>query len=174
MHSNHCYSAKYLFLHYLLGKGKSFVFFVLTVFLVKFQKEVMIFIKLLKNKLNIELSNKKQKFEPAWLILMCRTWVKMYKTWHQVNKMKVSYEWVKPICFVEGGGRVAIQPHPLWHPAHPGRHDVHRQYPQPLRHQHRQVDACLKITLTLSPLLVVCSLFSLCLLLFVELISLLF
>lgn len=125
----------------------------------------MIFIKLLKLKLNIELSNKKQKFEPAWLLLMCCTWIKMYKTWYQVKKMKVSYEWVKLICFVEGGRRVAIQPHPLWHPAHPGRHDVHSQYPQPLRHQHRQVDTCLKITLTLSPLLLVCSLFSLCLLL---------
>lgn len=43
---------------------------------------------------------------------------------------------------VEGGGGVALQSHPLWHPAHLGRHDVHRQHPQPLRHQHRQVGEC--------------------------------
>lgn len=42
---------------------------------------------------------------------------------------------------VEGGGGVALQSHPLRHPAHAGRHDVHRQHPQPLRHQHRQVES---------------------------------
>lgn len=52
------------------------------------------------------------------------------------------------VCFVEGGGRMALQSHPLRHPAHPGCHDVHRQYPQPLCHQHRQVDSSFTLQLT--------------------------
>ncbi|XP_061675161.1 dopamine receptor D2 like isoform X3 [Syngnathoides biaculeatus] len=38
-----------------------------------------------------------------------------------------------------GGGRVALQPDPLRHPADSGRDDVHGQHPQPVRDQHRQV-----------------------------------
>lgn len=43
------------------------------------------------------------------------------------------------VSLCEGGGRVALQSHPLRRPAHAGRYDVYRQHPKPVRHQHRQV-----------------------------------
>lgn len=54
----------------------------------------------------------------------------------------IGNDWATTIiyfCVPEGGWRVALQSNSLWHPAHSGRHDVHRQHPQPLRHQHWQV-----------------------------------